>query len=58
MKHIKLCKPKSQNSKLNKSETIKENKMMGGSSSKISKSTPAISEGLGCVPVGNIVDRD
>ncbi len=52
MKHIKLCKPKSIESKNSFESKIKDKKSKGV------KSSILMTEGHGCVPTGNIIDRD
>jgi hypothetical protein len=52
MKHIKICKPKSveaKNSVLSKTGAKKAREV---------KSSILMTEGHGCVPTGNIIDRD
>lgn len=58
MKHIKICKPRNQESKSNPFAQDANSKNSKASNSKRGKSSPAISEGLGCVPSGNFIDQD
>lgn len=60
MKHIKICKPQSeQNKKAGKgfsndlSEKSSESKKTDSG-----KNSRFLNEGLGCVPIGNLVGRD
>lgn len=53
MKHIKICKPKVFSAK-EPVDAVKTNAKKLGSAKTFSPTT----EGLGCVPTGNIIDRD
>ena len=53
MKHIKICKPKMFTNKT----SIKEKEKDFGAS-KTSRAVVIQTQGLGCVPTGNIIDRD
>ncbi len=60
MKHIKVCKPRShQESKAEKSPTHSmSEKSMDSKKTDSVKGSRFLNEGLGCVPIGNLVGRD
>ena len=60
MKHIKLCKPQSQESKkeILSQEGVQHNKVEVAKKTKTIRGTRLLSEGLRCVPTGNLVDCD
>lgn len=52
MKHIKICKPRSIEAKPTEDQKSEGNKV------RVVKTNLLSSEGHGCVPTGNIIDRD
>lgn len=58
MKHIKMCKPRSQEEKNIKHQNDGAMKNQNASTTKRGKVLPSVSEGLGCVPSGNLIDQD
>jgi len=60
MKHIKVCKPRShQESKAEKATTnnLNDNSVNSKKADSV-KGSRFLNEGLGCVPIGNLVGRD
>jgi hypothetical protein len=60
MKHIKVCKPRSQQETKEEKATINNlnEKSMDSKKENSAKGSRFLNEGLGCVPIGNLVGRD
>lgn len=58
MKHIKICKPHNQSEKSLKQPNENSINIEKINGLRRGKSLPSVSEGLGCVPSGNLFNQD